>query len=138
MAYRVRKVNYCKLMVSSRAGQGEKVLSSIREAGISMQAFSGFPVGGGRAQVDLVSDDIVSIRRLAKKESWRLSDTKKAFLVQGGDEVGAIHKVIKRLADEKINITAANAVAAAGGRYGMIMWVKPKDYRKATRVLNAK
>jgi len=138
MAYRVRKVNYCKLKISSRAGQGEKVLSLIREAGISMQAFSGFPVGGGKAQVDLVSDDMASIRRLAKKEGWRLSDTKKAFLVQGSDEVGSIHKVIKKLADAKINITAADAVAAGASRYGMIMWVKPKDYRRATRVLNAK
>lgn len=138
MAYRVRKVNYCKLKVSSRAGQGEKVLSAIKEAGISMQAFSGFPVGGGKAQIDLVSDDMASIRRLAKNEGWRLSDTKKAFLVQGNDEIGAIHKLIKKLADEKINITAADAVAAGAGRYGMIMWVKPKDYRKATRVLNAK
>ncbi len=138
MAYRIRKVNYCKLMVSSRAGQGEKVLSAIREAGINMLAFSGFPAGGGKAQVDLVSDDIAGIRRLAKKERWRLSDTKKAFLVQGSDEVGAIHKVIKKLADERINIIAADAIAAAGGRYSMIMWVKPKDYRRATRVLNAK
>lgn len=138
MAYRVRKVNYCKLMVPSRAGQGEKILSAIREAGINMQAFSGFPVGGGKSQVDLVSDDVASIRRLAKQEGWRLSDTKKAFLIQGSDEVGAIHKVIKKLADEKINIIAADAVAAGANRYGMIMWVKPKDYRKATRVLNAK
>jgi len=138
MAYRVRKVNYSKLMVPSRAGQGETILSSIREAGINMQAFSGFPVGGGKAQVDLVSDDMVSIRRLAKKEGWRLSVTKKAFLVQGNDEVGAIHKLIKKLADVKINIIAANAVAAGASRYGMIMWVKPKDYRRATRVLNAK
>lgn len=138
MAYRVRKVNYSKLMVPSRAGQGEKILSAIREAGISMQAFSGFPVGGGKAQVDLVSDDMVSIRRLAKKEGWRLSVTKKAFLVQGNDEVGAIHKLIKKLAEVRINIIAANAVAAGSSRYGMIMWVKPKDYRRATRVLNAK
>jgi hypothetical protein len=138
MAYRVRKVNYCKLMISSRAGQGEKVLSAIREAGINMHAFSGFPVGGGKSQFDLVSDEITSIRRLAKKEGWRLSDTKKAFLVQGSDEIGAIHKLVKKLADEKINIIAADAVAAGASRYGMIMWVKPKDYRRATRVLNAK
>jgi hypothetical protein len=138
MAYRVRKVNYCKLKVSSRAGQGEKVLSLIREAGISMQAFSGFPVGGGKAQVDLISDEMASIRKLAKQERWRLSDTKKAFLVQGSDEVGSVHKVIKKLAEAKINITAANAVAAGSGRYGMIMWVKPKSYRKAARILKAK
>ncbi len=138
MAYRVRKVNYCKLMVPSRAGQGEKVLNAIREAKINMHAFTGFPAGGGRSQVDLVSDELPAIRRLAKSQGWRLSDTKKAFLVQGSDEVGAIHRVIKRLADARINIVAADAVAAGAKRYGMLLWVKPKDYRNATKVLNAK
>lgn len=138
MAYRVRKVNYCKLMVPSRAGQGEKILAAIKGAGINMHAFTGFPAGGGKSQVDLVSDELSGIRRLAKKEGWRLSDTKKAFLVQGSDEVGAIHRVIKRLADAKINIVAADAVAAGANRYGMLLWVRPKDYRAATRVLNAK
>jgi hypothetical protein len=43
-----------------------------------------------------------------------------------------------QLADEKINVTAADAVAAGKKRYGMIMWVKPKVYSRAARVLNAK
>lgn len=138
MAYRVQKVNYCKMTVPSRAGQGEKILSAISEAGINMQAFTGFPAGGGKAQIDIVSDSTAAVRRLAKKQGWRLSATKKAFLVQGRDEIGAIQKVIKRLADMKINIVAVDAVAAGTGRYGMLMWVKPKDYRRASRALNAK
>ena len=138
MAYRVRKVNYVKLSVPSRAGQGAQVLGALKDAGINMHAFTGFPAGGGKSQVDLVSDEVPKIRRLAKKEGWRLSDTKKAFLVQGGDEIGAIHKVIKRLADARINVVAADAVAAGAKRYGMILWVRPKDYRAATRALNAK
>jgi len=138
MAYRVRKVKYCKLSVSSRAGQGEKVLAAVSEAGINMHAFSGFPTGGGKSQIDLVLDNITGIRQVAKKNGWRLSATKKGFLVQGNDEIGAIHKVLKKLADEKINVTAADAVAAGKNRYGMIMWVKPKVYNRAARVLNAK
>lgn len=138
MAYRVIKVNYCKMMVPSRAGQGEKILGAINDAGISLQALSGFPAGGGKAQVDLISRNMGEIRKLARKEGWRLSATKKAFMVQGDDETGAVYKVIKRLADNKINIVAVDAVAAGRGRYGMLMWVKPKDYRRATRALNAK
>jgi len=138
MAYRVQKVNYCYVTVPSRAGQGEKILNALKEANISLQAFSGFPLRGGKSQVDLVSDNTAAIRRLAKKNGWRLSQTKKAFLVKGDDEIGAVHKIIKKLADVKINVTAADGVAAAGGRYGMIMWVKPKDYTRAARILNAK
>ena len=138
MAYRVRKVNYCKMTVPSRAGQAEKVLSAISEAGINMHAFSGFPSKAGKSQIDLISGDTAAIRRLAKKFGWRLSKTNKAFLAQGNDEIGAIHKIAKKLADEKINVTAADAVAAGVGRYGMILWVKPKVYNRAARVLKAK
>ena len=138
MAYRVRKVNYCKMTVPSRAGQAESVLNEVKEAGINMHAFTGFPSKAGKSQIDIITDETASLRRLAKKSGRRLSDTKKAFLVQGNDEVGAIHKLFKKLADEKVNVTAADAVAAGVGRYGMILWVKPKVYNRAARVLNAK
>ena len=75
--------------------------------------------------------------RLRKKNSWRISKTKKAFLVTGNDEVGAVHKVLKKLADNKINVTAADAASAGKGRYGMILWVKPKAYSRAARTLKA-
>jgi hypothetical protein len=45
---------------------------------------------------------------------------------------------VNKLADRKINVTAADAVCAGKGRYGMIMWVKPKDYTRASRALKAK
>jgi len=138
MAYRVRKVNYCKMTIPSRAGQAEAVLSKIEEAGINMHAFSGFPVKAGKSQLDFILDDSAAIRRLAKKSSWRLGKTKKAFLVQGSDEIGAIHKIFKKLADERINVTAADAVVAGVGRYGMILWVKPKVYNRTARVLKAR
>ena len=138
MAYRVRKVNYCKMTIPSRAGQAEAALSAVMDAGINMHAFSGFPTKAGKSQLDFILDDTAALRRLAKKSSWRLSKTKKAFLVQGKDEIGAIHKIFKKLADEKISVTAADAVSAGVGRYGMILWVKPKVYNRAGRALNAR
>ena len=126
------------MTIPSRAGQGAQILKAIGDAGINMQAFTGFPAGGGKSQVDFVTGHMSALRRLAKKQGWRLSTTRKAFLVQGSDEVGAIEKVIKRLADVRINIVAVDAVAAGSGRYGMILWVNPKDYSRAARALNAK
>ena len=45
---------------------------------------------------------------------------------------------MSKLADKKINVTAADAVCAGKGRYGMILWVKPKDFTRAARTLRAK
>ncbi len=73
MADRVRKINYCYAKVSARTGQGAAMLSKLRDARVNLLAFTGFPIGGGKAQIDLVSDDMAGVRRVARKEGWRLS-----------------------------------------------------------------
>ena len=138
MADRVRKVSYCALKVPSRSGQGARVLAALDEAGISLLAFTGFPDRGGKAQVDLVTDELAAVRRVARREGWRLGATKKAFLIQGQDRAGAALGHVRKLAEEKINVTAADAVTGGKGRWGMILWVKPKDYARAARVLRAR
>ena len=104
MGYRVRKVNYCYLMVSSRAGQAARILGALKNGGVNLLAFSGFPGKGGKSQVDLVTDEMGKVRRVAAKQGWHLSRTKQGFLVQGEDEMGAVHKVVQRLANAKINM----------------------------------
>ena len=138
MADRVRKVNYCYVKVASRAGQGASVLSTLRAEGVNLLAFSGFPAKGGKSQLDLIPEDMTALRRVARENGWRLSKVKKGFVITGSGVVGAVHRHIDRLAGSRINITAADAVMAGKGRYGMILWVKPKDYNRAARVLRAK
>jgi hypothetical protein len=138
MPDRIRKVNYCYMTVSNRAGQGARVLGELREAGINLLAYSGFPTRDGRAQLDFVAENMGPLRRVARRYGWKLSRPKKGFLVQGNDTLGAVHRHIERLAQEKINVTAADAVCAGKNRYGMILWVKAKDYRKAARTLKAR
>ncbi len=101
MADRVRKINYCYAKVSARAGQGAAMLSKLRDARVNLLAFTGFPIGGGKAQIDLVSDDMAGVRRVARKEGWRLSKTKKGFLVQGSDQVGAAAQDARGPADQR-------------------------------------
>lgn len=134
----VRKVSYVALKVSNRAGQAAAVLGALEEAGIDLLAFTGFPDGGGRSQVDLVTDDLASVRRLARRHGWRTGPTKRGFLAQGRDRVGAVHQQVRKLARAGINVTALDAVSAGRGRFGMIVWVKPRDYARAARALRAR
>ncbi|MDH3479971.1 MAG: hypothetical protein OEO20_16875 [Gemmatimonadota bacterium] len=138
MADRVKKVTYCYVRVPNRAGQGQKVMGKLREEGVNLLAYSGFPTKGGKAQLDFIPEDVVALRRVARKNGWRLSKAKKGFLITGQDRLGAVDRHIGKLADAKISVTAADAVVAGKGRYGMILWVKPKDYARAARALGAK
>ena len=138
MPDRVRKVNYCYVTVPNRARQGAEVLDTLKKAGVSLLGYTGFPARARKAQLDLVAESMTPLRRVAKKNGWRLSKTKRGFLIQGKDELGAAHRHIRKLADERINITAADAVAAGKKRYGMLLWVKDRDYNRAARILRAK
>ena len=138
MADRVKKINYCYVKLPNRAGQGARILGELREAGVNLLACSGFPGGGGKSQLDLIPENMAALRKVAKKNGWKLSKPKKGFLVTGNDRIGAAHRHIDKLAAKKINITALDALAAGKNRYGMILWVKPKDYSRAARVMRAK
>jgi hypothetical protein len=137
MADSVRRVQYVYVVVPNRPGKGAKVLSALQDAGVDLQAYSGFPAKNG-AQIDLVTRDLAGVRRAARRHGWKLSAAKKGFLVQGEDRIGAVRRHLDRLAEKRVNVVAADAVAAGQGRYGMILWVRPKDYARAARALGAR
>jgi hypothetical protein len=137
MADSVRKVQYVYVMVPNRPGQGARMLMELKNAGVDLVAYSGFP-GKKGSQIDLITHDMTGLKRVARQNGWKLSKTKKGFVVNGPDRIGAVHRHLAKLAEKKINVVAADAVAAGKGRYGMTLWVKPKDYAKAARALGAR
>jgi hypothetical protein len=138
MAAKIRKVNYVYIKAPNRAGQATRVLTALRDAKVNLLAFSGFPERRGTAQIDLVTDDLSRLKGVARREGWKLSSTRRAFLVQGTDEVGAALAALAKVAAKKINVIAADAVSAGMGRFGMIFWVSPRHYARAAKALGAR
>ncbi len=136
MAEMVKRVQYFYTEVSDKPGEGAKLLGLLKEAGVGLLAFSGFP-HGRRAQIDFIPADPAAFRAAARKAKLTLVGPKTGFLIQGEDRTGAVAEVMAKLADAKINVTACDAVAAGEGRYGAILWVKPGEVQKAARVLGA-
>ena len=137
MADTVRRVEYYYVTVRDTAGEGDRILSTLKERGINLLAYLGFPAGGGQSQIDLVPEDPASFRQAADQAGLTLSQAKRAFLIQGDDRVGAVTDTTAKLAGANINITAAAATGAGSGRYGMILWVAPAEYERAAGVLGA-
>ena len=133
----IRKVSYAYVEVPNKPGELTRVLEALGEARVNLLAFSGFPQGRGRAQLDVVTDDLDGLKATAKQHKWKLSRTKRCFLVQGTDEVGAAVPPISAVASAKINLVAGYAIAAGEGRFGMLFWVEPRDYNRAAKRLGA-
>jgi hypothetical protein len=135
MADTVRDVEYYYVTVPDAAGEGQRVLLALKDSGVNLLAYLGFPLGGGQSQIDLVPEDPDALKEAAERASITLSGAKRAFLVQGDDRVGAVADTTAKLAEASINVTAAAATSAGSGRYGMILWVAPADYEDAAGVL---
>jgi hypothetical protein len=136
MADTVRRVAYRYATVSDEPGAAQRILSALDERGVNLLAFLGFPEGG-QAQLDLVPEDPGALAEAAEAAGVALSEPKQAFLIQGDDRVGAVADATGRLAAANVSVTAAAAVAAGSGSYGMIIWVAPGDYERAAGALGA-
>lgn len=132
----LRRVDYFYATLPNTPGQGAKVLAGLAAEGVNLLAFSGFPAGR-KAQLDLIPQDGAALKRAAKKLGVKLSASKKGFLLQGDDRVGAMTSLLNTLANAKINVTAMDAVSTGDGRFGAIFWVKPQSVARAAKILGA-
>jgi hypothetical protein len=136
MAERIRKIPYFYVMVPDRPGEGAKALQVLKEAGVNLLAFSGFP-SGKRAQLDFVPEDPKAFRAAAKQAKWQVAGPKMGFLIEGDDRTGVMADILGKLAGARISVTASDAVVAGAGRFGAILWVKPRDVSRTAKLLSA-
>ena len=137
MADRIRKADYFSMQVSNRVGEAMRLLKGLRDNGVNLLAFTGFPKGR-KAQVDLIPENTAALRRAATKMKLSLGKKKTVFLLQGDDRVGALANMLEKLAAARISMTAMDAACAGKGRYGAMFWVKPKDVARAARAIGAR
>jgi hypothetical protein len=131
----IRVVEYFYAMVPDKPGEAARMLKTLKDAGVNLLAFSGFPEGR-RSQLDFIPANAAAFKQAARQAKWKTVGPKKGFLVQGDDRVGAIADILDRLGAAKINVTAIDAVTA-DDRYGAIFWVAPKDVKKTATLLGA-
>jgi hypothetical protein len=134
MADEIQRVQYFYTEVTDKPGEGLKVLNALSDEGVNLLAFVAFPKGR-RAQLDFVPLDQAAFKAATEKAKVKLVGPKTTFLVKGDQRTGAIAETVAKLSGAGINITALQAVAAGAGRYGAILWVKPRDVNKAAKVL---
>jgi hypothetical protein len=135
MPLSVRRAKYYYTIVDDQPGKTFAVLAKLRVEGISLLAFTTFPLGNGKAQLDFFSDSPDRFKRALEEEGIDLVGPKKAFLIQGEDTVGALVEHHAHLAQAGINVFASNGVSDGKGHFGYVLWVKPDDFERAAEIL---
>lgn len=132
----VRVADYFYIDAPDKPGEGARALAVLRDAGVNLLAMSGFPAGR-RAQIDFIPEDPAAFRAVARKAGWKVTGPKKVLVIQGEDRVGVMADTMGKLAGAKINAISSQAICAGAGRFGALLWVAPKDVRRAAKLLGA-
>ncbi len=133
----MRRAQYFKVQVPNKPGEAARCLGVLEAAHVNLLAFLAFP-RNRRWQMDFVPEDPSAFKATvtrARFNGWKIQGPKTCFLVEGEDRVGAMAMCAHRLAIAKVNIHAVAAVVGGAGRHGVILWVKPKDVRRAAKAL---
>ncbi|MCI0428256.1 MAG: hypothetical protein L0Z46_09595 [Nitrospiraceae bacterium] len=133
MADLIRTAQYFKVQIADKPGTLAGMLAQVREAGVNLLAVHAFP-RNRRTQVDVVPGDPTAFKDAAKAHKIKIQGPKMCLLVDGDDRPGALADLTDRLGSARINITAVTGLAAGQGRFGVILWVKPRDVKKAAKV----
>jgi hypothetical protein len=104
---------------------------------VNLVAFTAFPVGGGKAQLDFIPESPAQLQKAAADAHVDLVGPKNAFLIQGDDRIGALHQYHLKLANAGINVRASNGTCGGTGTFGFVLWVSPEDYERAASALGA-
>lgn len=133
MADLIRTAQYFKVQIADKPGTLAGALVPLREAGVNLLAVHAFP-RSRRTQVDVVPEDPIVFKNVAKAHKLKIQGPKMCLLVDGDDRPGALADLTDRLGSARINMTAVTGLGAGQGRFGAILWVKPGDVKKTAKV----
>jgi len=137
MADNVKIVEYYYATVSDKPGEARRLLEHLSEKGVDLVAFNAFPIGIQISQINFYPSNSDLLREAAADANIELIGPKQALLIQGDDRIGALHHHHLKLANANVNVHAATGIAIEPGKFGYLLWVDPKDLRKAQEVIIA-
>lgn len=135
MAHQIQRVDYFYTTVQDRPGEALRFLSTLRELGTNLLAFTAIPVGLLQTQLTIFPEDTPRLEEEGRKGGFELDGPHPAFLVQGSNVPGAVVDIHERLYQAGINVYASTGVSGGAGSFGYILYVRPEDFEEAAEEL---
>ena len=135
MKLAIERIIYYYVTVEDKHSKGYWLLEHFRQKGVKMTAFTAFPRGSARSQLDFVPEDYEKLLKAAKEVNVEPVGPKRAFLIKGEDSMDVLAELHRMLSSANINVLASNGVTDNSGRFGLILWVRPEDYEEAALAL---
>ena len=137
MPNEIAQVSFYIGTIPHKVGEGARILNALKDAGMNLVGFLGYPKSARIAELVIVVDQKApNLVPIARKAGLKLGKKQKAFLIGGEDRPGEMAALAAKLAAKGVNIVSVHGLCAAG-RYAALVVVPPADFRKAAKALAA-
>lgn len=124
---------YFSIYTKNEPGKLAKIMATLVEGGIDLSGLWGSGESHGNARVVAVPHDHTKFRQVAADAGWRITEGI-CFRLEGQDSPGALVEVLNKIAEEKLNIVALDAISV-DDHFGCYLWGSEADQVTLSQVL---
>lgn len=135
MPFSIDGTQYFRVTVKDRPEEAYELLTDLAERGVNLLAFTAVPYGPDHVQFTLFPEDASRLETESRRAGLHMDGPHPAILVQGDDELGALAKIHRRLADAAVAIFSSSGVTDGRGSFGYVIYVREDQLDEALEAL---
>lgn len=129
----IRRELYFSIHGKDKPGEISAITAALMSAGVDCSGIWGFGTSSDRAEIMVVPRHPKDFKALAQKEGWQFSEGI-CFHLEGDDKTGALVDILNKIAREKINLKAVDAIAVDSA-FGCYLWAGDAESEQVAQIL---